>query len=414
MAETYELGRLLEYVVASLEMYKEELMLPMELDILLHGIIDSIKKYQLQKIETLHQARIIFWKERGAKLEVYRESVKYKLNGTIKNYTTKEMLEAMKTLLQILDQGIEAAMKTSIESGSGICPTYFYYTVKDYQITEEGYEIIDLVQESVPDFLEGSVRYLKRTVCEKEKKRLYHAIYKSSLYDSKLKMYKVNAGLDKASYEVGRAKAFTPGWLENESIWMHMEYKYLLELLKAGLHQEFLKDFHNAAIPFLKEEIYGRSLLENSSFIASSVNPDLNIQGKGFVARLSGSTVEFIHMWQIMMFGISPFSFSEGKLQLEFNPCIPDFLIGEEKKIEVTFLGTIKVVYNLPDRETVCERTCKIIKYELVKKARVIVVNNNLLSDENAREVRNGMITGINVFVERIDKSERIRENNEN
>lgn len=83
-------------------------------------------------------------------------------------------------------------------------------------------------------------------------------------------MYKVNASLQNASYELGRARAFTPGWLENESIWLHMEYKYLLELLHAQLYEEFLEDFHHAAIPFLDERQYGRSIWENSSFIASS------------------------------------------------------------------------------------------------------------------------------------------------
>ena len=26
--------------------------------------------------------------------------------------------------------------------------------------------------------------------------------------------------------EVGRMMAFSPGWLENESIWLHMSYKW--------------------------------------------------------------------------------------------------------------------------------------------------------------------------------------------
>lgn len=37
-------------------------------------------------------------------------------------------------------------------------------------------------------------------------------------------------------------KPFTPGWLENESIWLHMEYKYLLELIRNGMYEEFF--FH--------------------------------------------------------------------------------------------------------------------------------------------------------------------------
>ena len=72
---------------------------------------------------------------------------------------------------------------------------------------------------------------------------IYRAVRDSKLYDRTLKMYKVNASLSEASFELGRACAFTPGWLENESVWLHMEYKYLLELLKAGLYEEFEKIF---------------------------------------------------------------------------------------------------------------------------------------------------------------------------
>ena len=93
-------------------------------------------------------------------------------------------------------------------------------------------------------------------------------------------MYKVNASLKEASYEIGRARAFTPGWLENESIWLHMEYKYLLELLRSGMYEEFFADFHKAAIPFLDPQVYGRSIYENSSFIASSKNPNRAYHGK--------------------------------------------------------------------------------------------------------------------------------------
>ena len=43
--------------------------------------------------------------------------------------------------------------------------------------------------------------------------------------------------------------------------------------------------------------------LENSSFIASSANPNPDIHGRGFVARLSGSTTEMISMWIEMFIG---------------------------------------------------------------------------------------------------------------
>ena len=54
-------------------------------------------------------------------------------------------------------------------------------------------------------------------------------------------------------------------------------------------------------------EVYGRSILENSSFIASSRNPNPNNHGRGFVARLSGTTSEMLSMYLLMMQGEKSF-----------------------------------------------------------------------------------------------------------
>ena len=190
------------------------------------------------------------------------------------------------------------------------------------------------------------MRRLKLNDDTATKEALCRSVRGSALYDRELKMYRVNTSLSDASFELGRAVAFTPGWLENGSIWLHMEYKYLLEMLRAGLYAAFFEDFRNAAIPFLDPERYGRSTLENSSFLVSSLNPDESLHGRGFVARLSGSTVEFLHMWRIMMFGESPFSSSQKGLTLAFRPAIPAYLIGKDKMIAATFLGRTQVEYH--------------------------------------------------------------------
>jgi hypothetical protein len=52
-------------------------------------------------------------------------------------------------------------------------------------------------------------------------------------------------------------------------------------------------------LPFMDPEVYGRSLMECSSFIASSAFPDPSIVGQGFLARLSGSTAEFLDIWKV-------------------------------------------------------------------------------------------------------------------
>ncbi len=47
----------------------------------------------------------------------------------------------------------------------------------------------------------------------------------------------------------------------------------------------------------------------NHPFIASSVNPDPLTHGRGYVARLSGSTAEMLSIWFIMMAGDKVFSY---------------------------------------------------------------------------------------------------------
>lgn len=90
------------------------------------------------------------------------------------------------------------------------------------------------------------------------------------------------------SQEIGRMMAFSPGWLENQSIWLHMSYKFLLELLRGGLYEEFYQDIKTGLVPFMDNKVYGRSPLEASSFIVSSAFPDKKLHGAGFLARLSG------------------------------------------------------------------------------------------------------------------------------
>ena len=211
-------------------------------------------------------------------------------------------------------------------------------------------------------------------------------------------MYRVNASLSGASFEVGRAKAFTPGWLENGSIWLHMEYKYLLELLKSGMYEDFSQAFRDAAVPFQNPERYGRSPLENVSFIASSVNPDPAVHGRGFVARLSGSTAEFVQIWQLMFFGQNPFRVEDGKLTLGFRPFIPAYLTPESGCVSATFLGHIPVVYEAAGlRELVPGKTSP-VRYTLTwEDGTTRTLQGNRLEEPYALAVRSGEITKIYV-----------------
>ena len=79
---------------------------------------------------------------------------------------------------------------------------------------------------------------------------------------------------------IGRLVGFSPGWFENQSIWLHMSYKFYLELLRGGLYLEFFNEIKTGIVAFMNPNIYGRSPLEVSSFIISSAFPDEKLHGK--------------------------------------------------------------------------------------------------------------------------------------
>lgn len=345
MAETYELDRILAYTVSALEKYPGEVHITEELG----NLIDELHLInRLEKENLFGDGEVLsFWNRINDVKEVYRDKTFSGVSGKKRVYQSKELAVTLAEWKQTVDHGIEKACKL----GGGICPTYFYYEVPEYEKQKDCIKPLHFVVKQVPYFLEGPVRYLKLAHPKEKKQELYANVKNSDLYDKKLSMYKVNASLEKASYELGRARAFTPGWLENESIWLHMEYKYLLELLRSGMYEEFFEDFYKAAVPFLDPEVYGRSIYENSSFIASSKNPNEKYHGKGFVARLSGSTIEFISMWKLMMFGKNLFTVKKGELAFMPCPAIPGYLIPGEKKITATMLGEIEVEYRMGEQK---------------------------------------------------------------
>jgi len=61
---------------------------------------------------------------------------------------------------------------------------------------------------------------------------------------------------------------------------------------------------------------YGRSLMECSSFLASSAFSDISYRDRGFSARLSGITAEFLSIWENIFIGQEPlFIDSDGQLK---------------------------------------------------------------------------------------------------
>ena len=206
-------------------------------------------------------------------------------------------------------------------------------------------------QHALPPFLSGAVHSLRVESNAHRANALYQAVRRSELYDEQLKMYRVCASLAHEPETIGRCQVFSPGWLENQSIWLHMEYKYLLELLRRGLHEEFYADLKQALIPFQPPQRYGRSVLENCSFLVSSAYADPSWHGAGFVARLSGATAEFLQMWVWMTVGREPFALTErGELTLRLAPVLSKECFSSDGRFECLFLGKTTIVYHNPKR----------------------------------------------------------------
>jgi hypothetical protein len=171
---------------------------------------------------------------------------------------------------------------------------------------------------------------MKTATNTKDSRSIYRYVREESgLRDHGLSMYTISANLEGQSIDMGRTMAFPPGWAENQGVWMHMSYKFYLELLRHQLYQEFFDEATSGGLlPFMDSKIYGRSVTECSSFIASSAYEDPAKQGRGFLARLSGSTAEFLSMWVIMFMGPNPFFIdpNDHQLRMQLVPSLPAWI----------------------------------------------------------------------------------------
>ncbi len=386
MNETYELKRMLDFVVARLKKYDRAIELSEEATALGEAL------YAAAQTEGLAQEgmQLAFWNAINDAKEAYRDKVFDGPNGARVSCTAAQLADQLEALRTVVGLAIRKA-----DALGAPAPAYFSYEVTDYRKDDVGIHLLQFAQHALPPFLEGAVRRMKLE--DADAARIYDQVRHSDLYDDKLSMYRVNAPLDAESYEIGRCRAFTPGWLENASIWLHMEYKYLLETLKAGLYPQFFEDLKNTCIPFLDPEVYGRSTLENSSFLASSLNPDEEIHGRGFVARLSGSTAEFLSIWRRMMFGDQPFTMEEGTLVCSLQPALPGWLIGKDLTVSAVFLGKTKVVYHLPDQEDLIPGGYRVEKILLDGQE----APAQKIFGESAESIRNGAVSRVEVWIEK-------------
>lgn len=353
MAETYEMLLILKYVSSAVGRYNRGISYPAEFAEFLTGLDIALSVYNNSPKNK--EAEFKFWEASNVAREKYRADVVVAFSGLTVELPATYLKRVLGEMEAKTNAGIERALATT----DGLSPSYFYYECTDYGTTEvkTPTEVVSKVfckefsTHTLPQFLEGPIRHMKVIGTKVEREDIFQRTKASGMYDSALQMYKLSESLEDMGQDVGRTKAFTPGWLENQSVWLHMSYKLYLELLRGGLYTEFYKEISTGLVPFMDNKVYGRSPLEAASFIVSSAFPDKKLHGASFLARLSGSTAEMMSMWAIMMAGQTPFSVDlNGALLLTLQPVLPGWLFTEEGTVTFTFLGEVKVTYHNPSK----------------------------------------------------------------
>lgn len=346
-----------------------------------------------------------FWDRTHTAKENYRAKTRMGLSGRDRNCT----LDVIQDILSVIEQKLEQSRaKLTACAAGGIVPAYFVYVPVSWKEREGAARreeaaapvvITAFRRKTLPLFLEGPVHFLRLCPGKAAAAEFHRNMLGSPLYDKKLRMFKINAPLVDTGMNIGRNTVFTPGWLENESVWLHMEYKYLLELLHNDLPEAFFGLAKTALTPFFDAKVYGRSVFENSSFLASSAHPDTSIHGQGFVARLSGATSEFISIWIAMTSGRRPFFLRGGELCLELKPALAKDFFTAAGEFSFMFLGKSLVVYHNESRkDTFGEDGAAVRSYRITfTGGEDAEISGPVICGENARAVRGGRAERIDV-----------------
>ncbi len=137
--------------------------------------------------------------------------------------------------------------------------------------------------------------------------------------------------------------------------------------------------------------------LVNERGLVSVVTPTLH--GAGFVARLSGSSAEFLSIWQIMLMGPRPFFMRDGQLHLAFNPVLLGWLFTHEGTITFRFLGRCTVTYHNPSRRDTFGPEVQIHHIRLqTETGEGAELASKTIGPDYALLVRDGQITHIDVY----------------
>lgn len=379
ISETIELKKLVEFVKYSLDKYKDE-----KIKIL---ITTNELKDDLLKANSFD--------ERMHAIETYRD----KLDNVQELITLKasDFIKVYEKMDKVLSDGLSRAKKLN-----NIYPSYLTYDVETYEKLEtknnQGLTHVKPLTyklNPIAPFLEAPARYISRLSEKAEANDIYKIIKNTELYDKKMKFYQTSVSLDQETDEIGRIKAFQKGWLERESNFLHMTYKYLLALLKAGLYDIFYEEIKTNFTCYMDAEVYGRNPLENSSFIVTSSNLDKSKHGTGFVARLSGSTAEMLSMWRYMFLGKNIFTY-EDELIFKLEPKLHQSFF-KENIVKTNLFKDIEITYHIDQLSNTYDD--EVYKYEISDDKETLIVMGSTIKGDLAEAIRNKKYSKIKAYI---------------
>ncbi|QMS84436.1 cellobiose phosphorylase [Candidatus Xianfuyuplasma coldseepsis] len=351
--------------------------------------------------KVLDESPMDYWHATNDIRDAYMKETRFGASETVTVHS-QDITSFVHRIVQKLENAVEQIKALDAE----IVPTFLTYEATEFEVVQNEQGIVythygmpkvhvnAFELQSLPAFLEAPARLLKISTDTTFNKQMVQSIKQSGVYDATLKMYKTSDDLTDASFEIGRIKAFSKGWLERESNFLHMTYKYLYGLLKSGLYDEFYQEIETNLVCFMDPEVYGRSTLENSSFIATSNNPDPALHGQGFVARLSGSTAEMLSIWSYMMMGPHPFIMDDNKLTLNLKPVLQQEWFDDQHQVQFRLLNQVTVTYVNETGLATYDDNIMIDKI-LVDG---VQLNQPKIQGNLAQQVRNGDINTITIY----------------
>lgn len=383
-----------------------------------------------------------YWQAANEAKERYRSRTWSGLSGD----TTRVEAERLRRFLERLDSFLDDMTQRVMDPDSGLPFTYYLHRPEKWEIqidakgqpllSPDGHprvNVLSFESEPLPLFLEAPVHALRTLKNADEADALCGALRSSVLFDGKLKMYLLGDSLKRFGLTAGRIGMWTPGWFENENIFLHMEHKLLVSMFESGRYERLFATMRDIMIPFQPPERYGRSPIENTSFIVSSRHPAPERHGRGYLPRSSGTTAEVLDLFLRMSFGDRPFRMKNGQLAFELDPVLPDWIFSthESRRSRVCPDGDIRdltfaantyaalllsktlVVYHNPDRlSTYGDCGARVASMRLIKAdGTERTVEGARVDGVEASKIRDGDYERIEVLLNVSDAAKPVSEN---